>query len=178
VSPSRTSPSAVEGDNLPDANRWAEVSGLLGDLYEIVDRLEELFSGRKFTLDGHLIGSIGEVIAAYMFGLDLLPGAYPEHDAKSEDGRKVQIKLTQSTRSIGLRAEPEHLLVLRLAPDRSVEVVYNGTGRSPWSQAGKMQKNGQRSISISRLRDLDASVLKHDRLVRLRSINLASRERP
>ena len=178
MSRSRIPFSAAEADNLPASNRWAEVPGLLDALYEIVGRLEALFPGRRFTPDGHLVGSIGEVVAAHMFGLELLHGSFPDHDAISGDGRKVQIKLTQGTRSIGLRAEPEHLLVLCLAPGRSVEVVYNGRGRTPWSQAGKMQKNGQRSISISRLRAVDASVPERDRLARLNSIDLASRERP
>ncbi len=38
---------------------WDEVRRLLEDLYQATDRLEELFPGRKFTLDGHLVGSLG-----------------------------------------------------------------------------------------------------------------------
>ncbi len=49
---------------------WEEVKGLLDQLYAASGRLEALFPGRKFTLDGHLVGSVGEVIAAYMFDLD------------------------------------------------------------------------------------------------------------
>ncbi len=36
----------------------------VADIYRAVVRLEELYPGRKFTPDGHLVGSIGEVIAA------------------------------------------------------------------------------------------------------------------
>ncbi len=53
--------------------RLDEVPRLVGRLYDIVDRLEELFPGRKFTPDGHLVGSIGEVIAANLYGWELLP---------------------------------------------------------------------------------------------------------
>ncbi|MCY4128253.1 MAG: hypothetical protein OXG15_03295 [Gammaproteobacteria bacterium] len=60
-----------------DTEEWSEVGTLLGDLYRIVNRLEELFPGRKFTPDGHLVGSIGEALAAYMFGLELLPASAP-----------------------------------------------------------------------------------------------------
>ncbi len=56
----------------PCPDHWHEVGDLLGTLYRIVDRLEALFPGRKFTPDGHLVGSIGEALAAHMFGLDLL----------------------------------------------------------------------------------------------------------
>ncbi|MCR5545911.1 MAG: hypothetical protein K6F30_05475 [Lachnospiraceae bacterium] len=36
-------------------------------LIEIVKELEQDFPGRHFTLDGHLIGSIGEVMASYYY---------------------------------------------------------------------------------------------------------------
>lgn len=144
-------------------DKWHEVGELLASLYRIVGRLETLFPGRKFTPDGHLVGSIGEVIAAWMFDLSLLRGSAPDHDAET-DGRKVQIKFTQGTRGVALRAEPNHLLVLRMAPDYSIEVVYNGKGNAPWSQSGNMQKNGQRSISLSLLRALNGAVADSDRL--------------
>lgn len=34
-------------------------------LIEIVNSLEQDFPGRHFTLDGYLVGSIGEAMAAY-----------------------------------------------------------------------------------------------------------------
>jgi len=39
-----------------DAQRLSE---LACDLYRIVRDLEAMFPGRHFTLDGHLIGSVG-----------------------------------------------------------------------------------------------------------------------
>jgi len=43
--------------------------------------------GRKFMLDDHLVGSIGEVLAAYHYGLELLPTSAQWHDATARDGR-------------------------------------------------------------------------------------------
>ena len=40
-----------------------QVQKLIG----IVNELEVDFPGRHFTLDGHLVGSIGEVMAAYYY---------------------------------------------------------------------------------------------------------------
>ena len=171
--PPRTAPSQT-ADN---RDHWTEVGELLASLYRIVERLEVLFPGRKFTPDGHLVGSIGEVIAARMFGLELLPASAPDHDAIAGDGRKVQIKFTQGTRGVALRAEPDHLLVLCLDRDRSLQVVYNGKGKSPWSQSGKMQKNGQRQISLARLRTIDRAVPERDRLSPCGMIDLALPER-
>ena len=152
---------------------WSTVGKCLSDLYEIVDCLEKYFPGRKFTPDGHLVGSIGEVIAAYMFNLELLPNSYPNHDAVTKAGVLVQIKFTQDNKRVALRDEPNHLLVLRLTSERSIEVVYNGTGRKPWEKAGKVQKNGQRQISISRLRNLNEEVSNLDSIIQQRSISFS-----
>ena len=57
------------------------VAAIVGELYELVDRLEHLYPGRRFTLDGHLVGSIGEALAAEMYGLVLLPASAETHDA-------------------------------------------------------------------------------------------------
>lgn len=146
-------------------DEWSEVPGLLASLYQIAKRLRTLFPERKFTPDGHLVGSIGEAIAARMFELRLLNASTKEHDATTADGRTlVQIKLTQGNGSIGLRGQPQHLLVLRLARDLALEIVYNGGGQGPWSAAGKMQTNGQRQISLSRLRAMNSVVPECNRL--------------
>ncbi|MDE0661073.1 MAG: hypothetical protein OXI79_15645 [Gammaproteobacteria bacterium] len=153
------------GNQENEAGRWSEVPALLGSLYEIVEGLEALFPGRKFTPDGHLVGSIGEAVAARMFDLRLLPASTPEHDATTADRQTlVQIKLTQGKRGVAMRAEPKHLLVLRLDADLGVEVVYNGRGHAPWSSAGKLQRNGQRAISLAKLRKLNVAAPDEHRL--------------
>ena len=139
-------------------DHWSEVGELIATLYRTVGRLEALFPGRRFTMDGHLVGSIGEVIAAHMFGLELLPASAEKHDACAPDGRLLQIKFTQGKRAIAMYGEPEHMIALRLTPLRTIEVLYNGPGAVAWNASGKLQKNGQRSISLSRLRSLDKAV--------------------
>lgn len=142
-----------------------QVPHLVCELYEVVGKLETLFPERRFTLDGHLVGSIGEVLAAYHYQLELFAASTETHDAEAPDGRLVQIKTTQRD-SIALRSEPEHLLVLRLLPDGEWEEVYNGPGDLVWPNVGKRQKNGQRAISCSKLRKLMANVSQAARLIR------------
>ena len=66
-----------------------EIPGLVRSLYELVGQLEALFPERRFTLDGHLVGSIGEALAAHQYGLELLATA-KGHDATAPDNRQVQ----------------------------------------------------------------------------------------
>lgn len=46
---------------------------LVAELYRVVNELEAMFPGRHFTPDGHLVGSLGECLAAHHYGLQLLP---------------------------------------------------------------------------------------------------------
>ena len=142
---------------------WKQVTTLLDDLYTAADGLERIFPGRKFTL----VGSIGEVVAAYMFDLDLNPASTQGHDARARDGRQVEIKLTQGG-GVAIRHEPEHLIVLHRPIGGPIRVVFNGPGAIAWAAAGKMQKNGQRPISLSRLTTLSNNVPEQSRLPVLR----------
>jgi hypothetical protein len=146
---------------------WTEVGSVLDSLYRATDRLEQLFPGRKFTPDGHLVGSIGEVVAAYMFDLDLHRGSNKGHDGVTRGGyglvRQVEVKLTQGT-TVAIRHQPAHLIVLQRKKGRRVEVVFNGPGLQAWEGARSKGSNGQRPISVSKLRELNNGVADTDRL--------------
>jgi len=146
-----------------DSIDWDRVARYLDALYEASEGLEGIFVGRKFTLDGHLVGSIGEVVAAYMFDLELNAASTRAHDAITHDGKKVEIKLTQR-RSVAIRHEPEHLIALHRPKGGPLSIVYNGPGSVVWESAGRIQTNGQRSISLALLRNLDQQVRVSDRL--------------
>ena len=142
------------------------LSDKIKELYKITNELENSYPGRKFTIDGHLVGSIGEVIVAEHYGLELLPNSTKTHDARTKDGKMVQIKATQ-VKGIAISSEPDYLIVIRLLSDGSWEEIYNGPGKAAWDNAGKMQKNGQRPISLSKLRNLMGSVDINDKIVRI-----------
>ena len=136
---------------------------LVRRLYSLVAEFESLFPGRKFTPDGHLVGSIGEVLAAHRYDLSLYAASSEAHDGSARDGRQVEIKATQGN-TVALRAEPQHLIVLHLDKEGQATEVFNGPGALVWSSCGAMQKNGQRPVSLSRLRKLMAQVSTEQRL--------------
>jgi hypothetical protein len=153
---------------LPDKTKSARdsieaVPLLVSRLYALVAELESHFPERRFTPDGHLVGSLGEVIAAYRYNLKLLTASEEAHDAASPCGRRVQIKATQG-KSVGLRAEPQHLLVLKLTTSGEAIEIYNGPGDRVWIGCGKMQRNGQRTIGLGKLRALMVQVPMTERL--------------
>jgi hypothetical protein len=136
----------------------ARIPLLVQQLYSLVAELQDAFPGRRFTPDGHLLGSIGEVFASHFYKLNLLRGSFERHDAISEDGRAVQIKATQGDR-VALRSEPDYLLVLKLSRNGTFEEIYNGPGALPWKTCcNRRGSNGQHQISIATLRKLMQNV--------------------
>lgn len=142
------------------------LSDKIKELYRITNELETEYPGRKFTIDGHLVGSIGEVIVAESYGLELLPNSTETHDAEAKDGKLVQIKATQINR-IAISSEPDFIIVIQLQSDGSWIEIYNGPGKYVWDNAGKMQKNGQRPISIHKLKSLMETVKDNDKIKRI-----------
>ena len=138
-----------------DDDRFKPLASLIRDLYRITDSLNDSFSStrRRFTLDGHLLGSIGEVVAAFAFDLELERPSSKGHDARTKDGKKVQIKLSAVDSGISLNSEPDFLIALHLT-DSGIEILYNGPGKIVYNSCGKKQKNGQSRISLNALRRL------------------------
>ena len=128
-----------------------KIKTLLG----IVNELEARFPGRKFTLDGHLFGSIGEAIAKYYYDIELYATGTKTHDGE-KNGKKVQIKITQGS-SIDINGIPDNLLVLFLhKKDGIVYEVYNGP--CDWLNKCKRTKNGWYNRSL-------LSLSKEDKLI-------------
>lgn len=143
---------------------------LVAELHAITAELESLYPGRRFTPDGHLVGSLGEVTAADLFDITLRPASTTGHDAVTSDGRRVEIKATYGNSGIGIRAtssdNADVLVVLRLpkSPADDVEIVYNGPFATVREVLGPVQSNGASRISLSRLRMLQDSVAPADQV--------------
>lgn len=116
--------------------------------------------GRQFTIDGRLVGDIGELVAAREFDIVLDKTSRATHDAKTRVGsHDVQIKATFKD-SLTLTKEPELYIGLKLSADGGHEVIFNGPG-SVLRKRFEHRKNfgeKQLSFSIKHLRDLDKSV--------------------
>ncbi len=139
---------------------------LLRSVYEAVDELERMFPGRHFTPDGHMVGSIGEALAAYYYGVSLFTASARGHDGKVGN-RLVQVKATQ-TRTISISSEPEVLLVLKIDRDGSFKEIYNGPGSLVWAMVSHKArpKNGQYQVALSKLTTLMQNVPASERIVR------------
>jgi hypothetical protein len=115
---------------IPDAVR---------QMLAIVKKLVAAYPKRKFTLDGRLVGDIGEVLVEEAYELDLFADGKKHHDAECPDGRLVQIKATMK-KSLTFPADhvPNYYLGVQIHPD--------GTFTDGLQRAGRYRVGGcQRS---------------------------------
>ncbi len=105
------------------------------DLQAAVDNLSKIagHKQKRFTLDGRLIGDLGEVVAAYYFDLTLTETQEAGFDATIASGpfkgEHVEVKCRRKSTGIGFDRIPKHLIALKILPgDHQVEVVYAGPG--------------------------------------------------
>lgn len=140
---------------------------LVKQLYATVNELEDMFPGRHFTPDGHMVGSLGECLVADAYNLELKTASNKGYDAVTETGLEVEIKATQSN-SVAFRSQPQHTIIIKILRDGTFEEVYNGPGALVWEQfkGKRLPSNGQFQVSLNKLRQINQKVAQADRVPR------------
>lgn len=129
-------------------------------------------TGLTFTLDGKLVGDIGEAVIAEAYGVKLCRQRTPGVDGYAADGRSVQIKATGLAKA-GPAFTPgegiaDHFIFVRIDFGAgTAAVLYNG----PEAQVRILLPptwSGTKVLPLSKVLALDAAVDDHQRLPRLR----------
>ncbi|MEZ9254077.1 hypothetical protein AB4139_12275 [Vibrio cyclitrophicus] len=154
-----------------------EIHHAVKEMLKIVEALQKQHSKKKFTLDGRLVGDLGEILVEKDYDLELYPGLEKHHDGKTPDGRKVQIKTTmKNSLTFPVDHTPEYYIGIKILPDGSYYEVFNGPG----SVAGeavknrKATKNNLHSVTLSALEKLSGSVSIRDRIPKKQKPNTNS----
>ena len=123
--------------------------------------------GLAFTLDGKLVGDIGEAVAAEMYDLTLTPGGGSGIDGHAADGRTVQVKATGTGRGPVFRrveTRADHLIFIDFDfANLEGEVIFNGPERIALQNMPATWQ-GQRPVSAVQIRLLNRQVAPEDRL--------------
>lgn len=145
----------------------AEITSALGQIFDGIERLKAAFPHRVFTIDGRLVGDVGEVIAALAYDIELDTVQRRAHDAKTSSGRDVQVKATFKDQ-LTIRAVPDLYLGFKLYPSGEFEEIFNGPGRLIADRFSHRKGFGISLLSfpISELRKLSSQVLPGDRIMR------------
>lgn len=121
-----------------DMTKINKYKDLFKQLCAIEKELSDM-SHKDFSLDGHLVGSFAEEIAAIVYDLELSESSSEKHiDAKTRDGQRVQIKVRRKVNNVGFTdnflKEEDDLIVLIFqidseSDDLNLKEVYNGNLR-------------------------------------------------
>ncbi len=136
-------------------------------IYQAVKSLEERYPRRKFTPDGILVGTLGEVLAEEKYDLELLPPKTKAFDATDCRGRKVQIRCNQrNTAPLKRGATKGMFLALKLRPDGTIEQIFNGPASvaHQLTVGRKADSAGFVGLSHNKLRKLMESVPENKRV--------------
>ena len=110
---------------------------------------------------GNLLGDYGEFIAREQYGLAKAPSGAEGYDAKTKDGRTVQVKTNHSSSTIGFRGEADLMLVLKVEDDGKWQEIYYGRFDPVLKSSSYSKRDNKHMITISKLREL--STKKHEK---------------
>ena len=163
----------VGGDGSPrgirDRPTKISIPEALKQLQTIVTALQQSYPIKKFTLDGRLVGDLGEVLAESVYDIKLFTGLEKHYDAISSDGRLIQIKTTlKDSLTFPCDHIPQFYLGIKLLPDGSCQEVFNGPGELVHDlvKNRKPTKTNQFSIKTSTLARQNEKVQDKDRILK------------
>ncbi|KRA59997.1 hypothetical protein ASD79_10385 [Caulobacter sp. Root655] len=160
-----------------DANEF-ELPDAITDLLTARNKLREryLALGLTFTLDGNLVGDIGEAVAAELFGIKLTRRCGVGVDGHAPDGRTVQVKASGSNLGPAFRfieTRADHLLFFSFDFETCKgTVTFNGPEKIAIAMLPETWTN-QRSVTLGGIRRANAVVSDADRLPLFRYDDLA-----
>lgn len=148
-----------------------ETKEAITKLLMIVDELRKTYPYKRFTLDGRLVGDLGEVIVKQNYNLELFEKVVAKYDGKDILGRNVQIKATfQDALGFPCTYEdvPDFYIGIKIFNDGTFEEIYNGPGKNIWElvKDRKKTKNSLHAISVNALKNINASVNELDKISR------------
>src|SRR5260370_37640017 len=101
-----------------------KIEEALAHIFRGIGMLQTEFTNRRFTIDGRLVGDIGEIIAATEFDVTLDEVGRAEHDGKTRNERLGQVKATFQN-ELTFRTTPQPYLGFKLYPDGDHQVICN-----------------------------------------------------
>jgi hypothetical protein len=161
----------IGADGSPRGNRDRKanisIPEALKKLQTVVTSLQQSYPKKKFTLDGRLVGDLGEVLAESIYDIELFSGLEKHYDAVSSDGRHVQIKTTlKESLTFPCDHIPDYYLGIKILSDGSCQEIFNGPGKLVYEfvKNRKNTKTNLHSISIKSLGKRNEGVRSEDRI--------------
>ena len=120
-----------------------QLKTVMHNLWDCVEQLKLEYPGRPFTIDGLLLGTLGEVYAAKHFNLKLNDNPIERgYDATDKEGRKYQIKTTQAARfNFKIPAKEMTLIFIKIDKEKLTTLtIYKVDGKHIWDAKNATRK--------------------------------------
>ena len=131
----------------------------LKSIFSGIDKLRQEYPIKKFTIDGRLVGDIGEIIVQRDYDVNLYEKLVAGYDGVTSDGRLVQIKATFKE-SLTFSSIPDYYLGIKINKDGSYTEIYNGSSENIAERFGHRKGFGKNLLSfpISILKELSDKI--------------------
>ena len=139
-------------------------------LCKITSKLKKNHKSKHFTLDGRLVGDLGEVLAEQNYRITLYEKLEKDYDAITSDNKKVQIKATFKDHiNYPGNYVPEMFLALKINPDGTFEEIYNGPGKyiHKLIKRRKMPYNRLHRLPNKKLKEISGTIAGKERVKRI-----------
>jgi hypothetical protein len=140
-------------------------------LLKITASLKKQYKDKlNFSLDGRLVGDIGEALVSEKFDIELYSQNAHVYDGEQRGTKKrVQIKASMAYNfSYPFNRDLDHFIAVHIKPSGNLEVIYNGPGKPIndflKSRKRKTYKDIWYTITANHLRMLNEKVEEKDRI--------------
>ncbi|ALZ75305.1 hypothetical protein [Rheinheimera sp. F8] len=143
------------------------IEDALKNIFTGIALLKEALPSKEFTIDGRLVGDIGEAIVQRDYNIKLYEGLTKDYDGETPCGKKVQIKATFKD-SLTFRKISDYYIGIKIYENGQYEEIFNGPGYVIAEEYIHRKGFGKNLLSfpIKRLKDLSKKVSNDHRITR------------
>jgi hypothetical protein len=141
-----------------EANKVEAIKGILSSLFASQRALRALAPEYKWAGLGNLLGDFGEFIAVHHYGLIKASAGSDGFDARTKDGRSVQVKTNHAAAQIGFRGSADLMLVIHVGANGEWEQVYFGPFSTVLAASRRSTRDNKDMIAVTKLRTLQKNV--------------------
>ncbi len=104
------------------------INAALVKIFEGINKLRTALPIKEFTIDGRLVGDIGEALVQRDYDVQLYDKLVEGYDGETPDGRLVQIKATFKD-SLTFTKTPDYYIGIKINEDGTYKEIFNGPGK-------------------------------------------------
>ncbi len=123
------------------------IKNALDDIFSGISKLKEALPIKEFTIDGRLVGDIGEAIVQRDYDVELYDVLVEGYDGETSDGKLVQIKATFKE-SLTFKTIPDYYIGIKIHKDGSYTEIYNGPTEPIQKKYGHRKWFGEKLLSF------------------------------